>query len=102
MPHLPLSTEQAPRHPAPRLRTLGVWRFKDMETLSRRARDLLEGLLPPSRGAGPLLQRDYWAIIDGCRLTPSEVMEQVARRFAEFAPEQLVVFRREQEGEEPL
>jgi Domain of unknown function (DUF1990) len=61
---------------------------------------LLDGLLSASKGAGPLLQRDYWAIIDRCECSPSELMELVASRFAEFAPEELVVF--EAERDRPL
>lgn len=52
-------------------------------------------LTPPPEGVGPLLQRDYWAVIARCRLTPSEVATLVARHFEAFAPEDLVVFRRE-------
>lgn len=63
---------------------------------------LLDGLLAAEEGAGPLLQRDYWAIIDRCACSPSELMELVASRFAEFAPEELVVFSLEDEREGPL
>jgi hypothetical protein len=56
---------------------------------------LLDGLLSAVEGAGPLLQRDYWALIEGCTCSPSELMELVASRFAELAPEELVVFSRE-------
>lgn len=63
---------------------------------------LLDGLLSAVEGAGPLLQRDYWAIIAHCACSPSELMELVASRFAEFAPEELVVFSREEGREEPL
>ena len=57
---------------------------------------LLEHLAFASGGAGPLLQRDYWAVISHSRLSPSEVMALVSQRFAEFAPEELVRFQREQ------
>jgi hypothetical protein len=63
---------------------------------------LLDGLLAAVEGAGPLLQRDYWALIDGCTCSPSELMELVASRFAEFAPEELVVFSREDGRDTPL
>ena len=43
-------------------------------------------------GVGQLLQRDYWAIIDGSRLGPSQVISEVAARFCDFAPEELVTF----------
>lgn len=54
------------------------------------------------RGYGPLLQRDYWAVIDGCRLSPRKVMALVARHFPAFAPEELVVFTREGSDQRPL
>ncbi|MFP2960029.1 DUF1990 family protein [Myxococcus sp. 1LA] len=46
----------------------------------------------PEAGAGPLLQRDYWAVIRNCRVPPEELMRWVAVRFAEFAPTELCVF----------
>ena len=63
---------------------------------------LWDGLLSATEGAGPLLQRDYWAVIDRCGCSPSEVMELVASRFPEFAPRELVVFEPESEREGPL
>jgi hypothetical protein len=62
----------------------------------------LGGLFSASEGAGPLLQRDYWAVIDRCGCAPSELMERVASRFARFAPEELVVFERADGREAPL
>src|SRR5687768_17529898 len=44
---------------------------------------------------GPLLQRDYWAVIDNCAYRPSEVIAKVASNFPEFPPEDVVVFERE-------
>ena len=61
-----------------------------------------EGLLIAADGAGPLLQRDYWALIDRCECSPSEVMEWVAARFGEFAPEELCVFERTGDPDTPL
>lgn len=43
-------------------------------------------------GVGQLIRRDYWAIIDGSRLRPSQVIGEVASRFGDFAPEELVTF----------
>jgi hypothetical protein len=43
-------------------------------------------------GHGPLLQRDYWAVIHRCQLTPAEVIELVRTHFAEFAPPELCRF----------
>ena len=45
-------------------------------------------------GHGPLLQRDYWAVIHRSQLTPAELMQLLAARFAEFAPVELCRFRR--------
>jgi hypothetical protein len=59
-------------------------------------------LFSASEGAGPLLQRDYWAVIARCGCSPSEVMELVASRFASFAPERLVVFERVDGRDAPL
>lgn len=50
-------------------------------------------LNPASEGTGPLLQRDYWAVIAGCRLGPREVVRFVRERFAELPPAELVRFR---------
>jgi hypothetical protein len=58
----------------------------------------LDDLQPPSSGAGPLIQRDYWAVIDGCRYKPSEVIRIVAARFPEFPPGEVVVFERDADG----
>ena len=51
-------------------------------------------LQPASAGIGPFVQRDYWAVIDRCRRTPSELMTLVRSRFAEFPPPSIVVFER--------
>ncbi|WP_240360249.1 DUF1990 family protein [Pyxidicoccus caerfyrddinensis] len=57
-------------------------------------------LLLPEHGAGPLLQRDYWAVIKDCQHSPSTLMDWVARRFAEFAPSELCVFKHEDASRE--
>jgi uncharacterized protein (UPF0548 family) len=49
-------------------------------------------LLPATSGAGPLLQRDYWAVFAGCALKPSEVMTHVKTHFCELPPASLVQF----------
>ena len=53
-------------------------------------------------GAGPLLQRDYWAIIDGCDLPPEQIMRRVRAEFPRFPPEDVVRFSRPARGETPL
>jgi hypothetical protein len=59
---------------------------------TEKLRELTAELLAAAAGAGPLLQRDYWAVIAGCRLRPRALMDEIARRFAEFAPVELVHF----------
>jgi hypothetical protein len=49
-------------------------------------------LLPAERGVGPLLQRDYWAVLAGARLRPTQIMESVRAHFASFAPAELAAF----------
>ena len=51
-----------------------------------------EDLLPATEGAGPLLQRDYWAVLGGCRLSPTELITRVKQRFCELPPVALVEF----------
>jgi hypothetical protein len=48
--------------------------------------------LPASRGRGPLLQRDYWAVIDRPAIAPSEMGRFLARRFCDVAPSRWVRF----------
>lgn len=57
-------------------------------------------LQPATAGSGPLLERDYWAVIAGEDLDPKAVVSLVARRFAEFAPPSLVRFHRHGGDEE--
>lgn len=49
-------------------------------------------LKPATEGAGPLLQRDYWAVIAGSRLGPRELASYVAENFTALPPEALVCF----------
>jgi len=51
-----------------------------------------ERLLSAVEGAGPLLQRDYWAVLSGCAVSPSELMAHVKTHFCEFPPDALVHF----------
>lgn len=48
----------------------------------------------PADGAGALLERDYWAVVDGARLGPVGLAGTVARHFEHFPPPALVRFRR--------
>lgn len=52
-------------------------------------------------GVGPLLQRDYWAVIRDCRGSPEDVMAYVSRHFERFAPREFVNFEREKAPNEP-
>lgn len=61
-----------------------------------------DDLVPASAGAGPLLQRDYWAVLKDCRFSCSEVATYVREHFLDFPPEPLVVFHRPDGAEGPL
>ncbi len=63
---------------------------------------LVDGLVRASEGKGPLLQRDYWGVIEACRATPEEIATAVATDFPIFSPEELVTFERLDSGEGPL
>ncbi len=45
-------------------------------------------------GSGALLQRDYWALIKDCRVSPVELVDDLRHRFCEFPPPELVTFSR--------
>jgi hypothetical protein len=49
-------------------------------------------LLPATRGVGPLLQRDYWAVFKGVDLRPSELIRHVKTHFCQLPPAALVEF----------
>lgn len=49
-------------------------------------------MLPASQGVGPLIQRDYWAVLQGCSMKPSELISHVREHFSEFPPPSLVRF----------
>lgn len=53
---------------------------------------------PASEGAGPLLQRDYWAAFADCPLTPRQVADVVAHQFCTFPPPAIVRFERDDDG----
>lgn len=59
-------------------------------------------VISAAKGAGPLLQRDYWAVVRTCRLTAAGVASFVRERFADLAPESYVAFRRSDGGDGPL
>ncbi len=45
-----------------------------------------------AEGAGPLIQRDYWAVLDGSKRRPSQLIALVRARFRHIAPPDLVRF----------
>lgn len=49
-------------------------------------------LQPASRGVGPLLQRDYWAVFGNIQLRPSELIGRIKADFCGFSPAALVEF----------
>lgn len=63
-----------------------------------RRQELTEGLAPARAGVGPLLQRDYWAVLRGSRLAPADLAAELRAHFASFAPEELAAFRASCEG----
>lgn len=59
-------------------------------------------LVRATEGHGPLLQRDYWAIIRESQMGPREVTALVDSLFWEFPPEELAQFRRSDGQSGPL
>jgi hypothetical protein len=55
-----------------------------------------------AEGFGPVLIRDYWTVIRNSRLKPSEIMDLVAHKFPEFAPDSLCIFAQDQGKEGKL
>lgn len=76
--------------------------MKSGKALKVDARDLVEGLLLASEGSGPLLQRDYWAVIENSSRTAEELGTILAEDFCRYAPEELVKFHRVDGRDEPL
>src|SRR4051812_20945396 len=68
------------------------------EVRMRRAGELAERgdarVVCAARGVGPLLERDYWAVMDGAQCTPGQVGARLREQFEEFAPPETAVFRR--------
>lgn len=61
--------------------------------------DLKNELQRVAEGFGPVLIRDYWTVIRKSRLKPSEIINLVALKFPEFAPDSLCLFAAD--GSEP-
>lgn len=67
-----------------------------------RLRQLWADVVPAAEGVGPLLQRDYWAVLRACPYPPPELAQIVREHFSDFPPDPLVVFRRTDGNEGPL
>ena len=55
-----------------------------------------------AEGAGPLLQRDYWAVIEGTKYTPQQVIQKVKEEFPCFSPDLIAAFKRIDDNDGPL
>ena len=66
------------------------------------ARDPDDELQRPQSGAGALVRRDYWTVIQSCAVTPHGLIRAVRKRFTEFAPPSIVVFGRVTEESDML
>ena len=51
-----------------------------------------DDLIPATKGSGPLLQRDYWAVFKACDLGPRDLITYVRQHFCELPPASLVEF----------
>ena len=51
-----------------------------------------DDVVAATAGAGPLLERDYWATLENCPLRPSEIINHIAAHFCQLPPEALVRF----------
>lgn len=59
-------------------------------------------VLTAAKGSGPLLERDYQAIIVDTACTPEEVIEKVRAEFPRFSPDALAAFECREGFEWPL
>ena len=60
--------------------------------MSEAQSEMVEGLAPAREGVGPLLQRDYWAVVRGSKLRPSQVVTELRAHFPSFVPTELADF----------
>ncbi len=68
----------------------------------KRLEEVKDKLTPASIGAGPVLQRDYWAVLDDCPHSCRDVAQIIRERFRDFPPAELVTFHRLEDSEAPL
>jgi len=55
-----------------------------------------------SEGTGPLLERDYSAVVEGMGVTPETLVRALRERFERFAPSETACFRRSDREPGPL
>lgn len=53
------------------------------------------GIQYATDGSGPLLQRDYWAVLDGSPCGPADVATKLRASFERYAPPETASFRRD-------
>lgn len=73
-----------------------------MAAVALRSEQNCEGILRAEEGVGPLIQRDYWAVIDACREGPVALVAHLRRSFEAYAPARLVSFERVHTADRPL
>jgi hypothetical protein len=61
-----------------------------------------EALSPAVHGVGPLLRRDYWAVIRNARLSPRGIGQLLAAHLKDLAPADWVGFGRHDGSDRPL
>jgi len=66
-----------------------------MASVQAEAKKEVREIICAVHGCGPLLERDYCAAIEGANCTPEQVGTMLRNRFAEFAPPETAVFRRD-------
>lgn len=54
----------------------------------------LRNIAYATAGAGPLLERDYFGVIEGSEWTPEHLAAQVREHFVDFAPPETAAFQR--------
>jgi hypothetical protein len=59
-------------------------------------------LVSAAEGHGPLLERDYWVVIQGGHCTPEQAMQRVLAEFPRFSPGELAQFTHPSGGKAPL
>jgi Domain of unknown function (DUF1990) len=74
---------------------------KTEDVLQQAEEEALE-FVSAAQGTGPLLERDYSAVIEGASCTPEQVAMMIREHFEEFAPPETAVFQRAGDKRTPL